>query len=293
MESELRARRPDTRGTGDLNALDSRYEKDKPKFLTWAQLPEWAKDNEYIQSGFRPISNSYLDCLKSSFHVHNETGNIYTHLFATVWMLALPVYLYPFARANYQAADKDDWIIFGLYFLGGAVCFLLSTAYHMVSNHSHAVHDVYHRLDLLGISTVTAGCFPPGMWYTFPCLARNTKIFWISVCTHRLLIPRQGTWLTSCPSSKLDLVAQVVAAICVLFVPRFRQPSYRAIRGLLFSFMASSAFYPIIYACFIHGYGQMDVEAGANRYLLTIVTYVTAVTIYAVSDDLTLWWNRD
>ena len=27
----------------------------------------------------------------------------------------------------------------------------------------------------------------------------------------------------------------------------------------------------------------MNVEAGANRYLLTIVTYLTAVTIYAVS----------
>ena len=68
----------------------------------------------------------------------------------------------------------------------------------------------------------------------------------------------------------------------MLFVPRFRQPSYRAIRGFLFSFMASSAFYPIIYACFVHGYRQMDLEAGANRYLLTFVTYLTAVTIYAV-----------
>ena len=47
--------------------------------------------------------------------------------------------------------------------------------------------------------------------------------------------------------------------------------------------MASSAFYPIIYACLVHGYGQMNVEAGANRYLLTILTYLTAVTIYAVS----------
>lgn len=30
----------------------------------------------------------------------------------------------------------------------------------------------------------------------------------------------------------------------------------------------------------------MNVEAGANRYVLTVVTYVTAVTIYAVSDAL-------
>ena len=99
-------------------------------------------------------------------------------------MLALPAYFYPFAKTYYQGADTDDWIIFGLYFLGGAVCFGLSTGYHVVSNHSLAVHDVYHRLDLLGISFVTAGCFPPGMWYTFPCVARQTKMFWISVRIH-------------------------------------------------------------------------------------------------------------
>lgn len=185
MDAGLRARHPETTvitGIDNPTTSNIKFERDGPKFLTWVQLPEWAKDNEYIQSGFRPISNSYIDCVKSCFYVHNESGNIYTHFLATVWMLALPVYFYPFAKSQYQDANADDWIIFGLYFLGGAVCFGLSTGYHMVSNHSHAVHDVYHRLDLLGISTVTAGCFPPGMWYTFPCLARSTKIAWISVC---------------------------------------------------------------------------------------------------------------
>jgi hypothetical protein len=47
--------------------------------------------------------------------------------------------------------------------------------------------------------------------------------------------------------------------------------------------MASSAFYPITYASFRHGYSQMDTEAGASRYLLTVLVYLTAVTIYAVS----------
>lgn len=49
--------------------------------------------------------------------------------------------------------------------------------------------------------------------------------------------------------------------------------------------MASSAFYPIIYACFRHGYSQMDLEAGATRYALTVIVYLTAVTIYAVGQQ--------
>ena len=152
--------------------------------LSWDDLPEWSKDNEYIKTGFRPTSNSYLDSFRSCFCLHNETGNIYSHFLATLWMIALPVTYYPYAKRNYPDADSDDWFVFGLFFLGGALCFGLSTGYHVLSNHSNAVHDVYHRLDLLGISTVTAGCFPPGIWYTFPCSARSTKMVWISVCSH-------------------------------------------------------------------------------------------------------------
>lgn len=85
------------------------------------------------------------------------------------------------------------------------------------------------------------------------------------------------------PTQQLDLVAQVTAAIVVLFVRRFRRPAWRPFRGFLFSFMASSAFYPIIYACFQRGYRQMDVEAGATRYAWTVVVYLTAVTMYGVS----------
>jgi len=50
--------------------------------------------------------------------------------------------------------------------------------------------------------------------------------------------------------------------------------------------MASSAFYPIIYAGFLKGYSQIDTEAGASRYALTVFVYVTAVTFYSVSRDV-------
>ena len=179
MSSDLRQRRSSL-PTSPI----STHEKPKvPRsLLSWDDLPEWSKDNEYIKSGFRPASNSYLDSFRSCFYIHNETGNIYSHLLATLWMMALPAIFYPYVRHNYPDAGSDDWLVFGFFFLGGAICFGLSTGYHILSNHSRTVHDIYLRLDLLGISTVTAGCFPPGMWYTFPCLARSTKMLWISVC---------------------------------------------------------------------------------------------------------------
>ena len=160
--------------------------------LSWDHLPEWYKDNEYIKHGFRPTSNSYLDSFRSCFYVHNETGNIYSHFLAMLWMIALPVAYYPYVKRIYPDAGSDDWFVFSLFFLGGALCFGLSTVYHILSNHSNAIHDVYLRLDLLGISIVTAGCFPSGMWYTFPCSARSTKMFWISVCSNSVLTVGQS-----------------------------------------------------------------------------------------------------
>ena len=148
----------------------------------WSDLPEWSQDNEHIRSGFRSTSNSYWTSFQSCCYVHNETGNIYSHLLATLWMIALPIRLYPHAKEHYPNADAEDWTVFGLFFLGGASCFALSTIYHILANHSHATHDFCHQLDLLGIIVVTAGCFPPGIWYSFPCVVRKIKVFWIGVC---------------------------------------------------------------------------------------------------------------
>ena len=196
MGSQVRERRPaatNVNGALSTNIKPVEAGTRKTYFLTGSQLPAWAKDNEFILNGFRPLSNSYWDCFRSCFYVHNETGSIYSHFLAMVWMIILPMYFYPYAKSAYPQADRDDWIIFALFFLGGALCFALSTFFHMVSNHSHAVHDIYLRLDLLGISIVTAGCFPPGVWYTFPCAARGIKIFWISVSFSISLQPQTNS----------------------------------------------------------------------------------------------------
>ncbi|KAL4920369.1 hemolysin-III related-domain-containing protein [Aspergillus aurantiobrunneus] len=227
--------------------------------ITWDELPEWCKDNEYIHTGFRPVSYSYWKCIQSMSYIHNETGNIYSHLAATIWVLALGSWWYAYAKEHYPQTTQDDLVVFSLLFLGGAACFTLSTIYHLLSNHSHATHDFCHKLDLLGIVTVTSGCFPPGLWYTFPCASRSTKATWIAV----------------------DLFAQFLAAIFVLFVKRFRTSAWRPLRGILFSFMASSAFYPIIIAVFQMGWAKADAEYGASIYALTIVIYVSSVFVYA------------
>lgn len=47
--------------------------------------------------------------------------------------------------------------------------------------------------------------------------------------------------------------------------------------------MALTTFSPLFYAYSVYGYRQLDIEAGANRYVATTLLYASAVVIYAVS----------
>ncbi|CAN8103995.1 unnamed protein product [Discula destructiva] len=228
--------------------------------LLYDELPEWAKHNEHIHSGWRVESNSYKECLKSMCYIHNETGNIYSHFLAAVWMVVLGSWWSFYANDRYPATGSDDAIVFFLFILGGTVCYLLSTAYHVFSNHSHVTHVFCLKLDFVGILIVTAGCFPPGLWYTFPCASRETKFIWITV----------------------DLVAQLLAALAALFSKSFQAPKMRPLRAFVFSFMASSAFVPIIVKIAQVGWTRANTEYGASLYGWTIFIYLCSVTIYAL-----------
>jgi adiponectin receptor len=163
----------DTPDPSDTSTLLRKVKK--RVLLLYDELPEWAQDNEYILSGWRPETNSYWDCLKSMAYIHNETGNIYTHLFAAIWMVVLGLWWSRYANERYLDTGPDDPIVFFLFFRSGTVCYLLSVSHHVFRNHSRATHLVCLKLDFLGILTVTAGCFPTGLWYTFPCVSRQVK----------------------------------------------------------------------------------------------------------------------
>ena len=43
--------------------------------LSFAKLPAWMKDNEFIKFYHRPELNSVTECFKSILGVHSETGD--------------------------------------------------------------------------------------------------------------------------------------------------------------------------------------------------------------------------
>ncbi|CAI5484382.1 unnamed protein product, partial [Closterium sp. Yama58-4] len=65
--------------------------KKRYKLCDFSALPDYLQDNEYIHGYYRanwPLKHT----LWSIFHIHNETGNIWTHLMGFILFLNLTIY---------------------------------------------------------------------------------------------------------------------------------------------------------------------------------------------------------
>jgi hypothetical protein len=86
-ELELHIRRQANEDRKQASNLGRRY---IPRLFKYDELPLFLQDNEFIRDGYR-VFYSYPDLWKSVFRMHNETGNIWTHLLGFALCVALMV----------------------------------------------------------------------------------------------------------------------------------------------------------------------------------------------------------
>lgn len=119
-----------------LRKRDGRQAQSLPDQITspnhalkqWTQIPGWQQDNEYILSGYRPQTESFIRCIKSLAYIHNETVNIYSHLFGAAFFSILPAYFYTaLMTTDEMKVTLADIVVFSTFFYGVAICFLLSS----------------------------------------------------------------------------------------------------------------------------------------------------------------------
>lgn len=153
----------------------------KVKTVFWNDLPAWMRDNQYIQRGYRPESNSYGTSVASIGYLHNESVNIWTHLIGAVAAGIAGITLFWAVAPRFELATHHDVMVFSCYFLGAVTCLGMSATYHTISNHSMAVAKFGNRLDYMGIIFLIWGSFIPSIYYGFSAEPKLVRLYWSMV----------------------------------------------------------------------------------------------------------------
>ena len=158
--------------------------------LNYDELPAWRQDNHFIQTHYRPTSNSFLTSFQSLFQLHNESVNIHSHLSGAWIFFFIALSLYAFERHPVTSADT---IAFLFFFSGAVICLGISATYHIFSNHSPKVRRPMtsagptliaqinqwgNQIDYLGIVILISGSFVPSVYYGFYCEPMLQRIYW-------------------------------------------------------------------------------------------------------------------
>ncbi|RWR82532.1 heptahelical transmembrane protein 1 [Cinnamomum micranthum f. kanehirae] len=252
--------------------------------ISYVELPEYLKDNEYILRYYRaewPLKEAFL----SLFRWHNETLNIWTHLIGFLLFLGLtiahlgqvarlgdvdtrslqtasaantshnPSNFLGYSNGSSTAPKGTRWPFFVS--LGGSMfCLLSSSMCHLLICHSHRMKLLLLRLDYLAIAVMIVASFVPPIYYTFQCDPR-----W------------QIIYLTAMVSMG------IFAVVTLLSTASVSSGAFRAFRAMFFIAMGLSGFVPGIHALFLN-WGEPKYSIVLAYEVAMGLAYITGALIY-------------
>ncbi|KAH8780606.1 hemolysin-III channel protein-like protein Izh2 [Hyaloscypha sp. PMI_1271] len=212
-----------------------------------------------LQTGYRPASGSIRKSFESWGYLHNESVNIYSHLIGSMLFVVLPIYIF---RAEipprYKVATSADIGVCLIYFIGVAICFLLSATFHTIMNHSSKIDKLGMQLDFQGVILLMWGATIPLIYYGFYCDKTLQWVYWSL------------------------LSAFAVACSIVTFQPRFSDPFLRPLRAVTFGSLAFSSIIPIIHGIIKYGWALQSERMGLKWVLVTLGLNTLGAAAYAI-----------
>jgi adiponectin receptor len=225
--------------------------------LHYDQIPEWQRDNEYILTGYRSTSESLWKSFSSIFALHNETISINSHLAGSALFYALPFYFGRTAYARTTNAESQDYVVFSVYFINVATCFLLSSICHIIWNHSPSYGSLGNKLDYLGIILLMWGASIPSIYYGFFCDPTLQKFYWI--------------------------LMTAIAITCAVFTctPRFCSPKFRAYRAAMYFGLGLTGVLFATHGVVLHGWHEQNQRMSLNWMMLMAILNLVGAGMYA------------
>lgn len=222
-----------------------------------SELTARSRDNDYILTSYRQASFSVSRSFWSIFRLHNETLNTWTHLLGALIYSLIPLDFYPEFKKQYATATFGDVIMLGIFFSGVTVCFTFSTFHHAFQNHSKEIWQLGLQLDHLGIILVMWSSMVPSDYFGFYCSPR-LLYFYITMAT-----------------------ASALGCAVFTMKPKFRSPTYRVMRSLMFGLLGLSAFVPVVHGIILNGWELQGQRMAITYFMGLGLLNATGTVIYA------------
>lgn len=181
-------------------------------------------------------------------------ANIWSHLLGALWFIAS--LLYHVNGSLSQGSRSQDVFAIALYQLCVSVCFILSTFYHTFSDHSPDIHKFGNELDHLGIVLVMWGTGMSGTHFAYYCHESLRNVYF--------------TFLT------------LTGLGCAVYTlrPKFRRPEYRTVRFLMYCFLGTSLFAPVVHGLLRFGSDLQPMMGLASFLALALINF-SGAAVYA------------
>ncbi|KAE9979365.1 hypothetical protein BLS_009897 [Venturia inaequalis] len=242
-----------------LVTLDHGEEKDHHALIRYDELDEWRKDNDFVQTGYRKVSQGYVHSFQSIFKIHNETFNIWSHGIGCIAYLSLlPLLMIWAVDADFHAATTMDIVMLGIFFSAVAICFLCSTTFHVLENHSPLVWETVSQLDHIGIVLGVFGSTIPLAHFGFYCNHRIKIAYWI-----------------------LATVGSIGCGLAMT-TPILRSPQGRHLRFALYSLFGLSTFMSAAHGVLINGWEKQNRMMGIDWFMGLAALNLVSMIIYAL-----------
>ncbi|XJO75433.1 hypothetical protein BDV3_006119 [Batrachochytrium dendrobatidis] len=226
-------------------------------YYKFDECPEYLRDNDCILTKYR-AHQTYKEAWISTLHLHNETGNIWTHL-APFFIAMTGMILHLIYYDLHPNATYADYIAISVYLGCAAYTFITSSLFHMHLGVSPTVFIFFGCLDYSGISASIFGGSATTAYYFLYC-DPNARIGWIS--------------------------ALVVVNLVGIIGPIFKfwsGASFRAGRAIVYLSSGACSCAPIMYYLAIHGVKNLPsihTSFAIPGILLMLFLYTFGVIIY-------------
>lgn len=183
--------------------------------------------------------------------MHNETGNIWTHLLGALFIVVLMIAsLFTFPKE----AHISDHLMFLAYLLCALHCLVGSTVFHTLFCHSDVVYYRLACVDYMGISTLVGGSFCLVTYYLYYCHFFY-RCLYLSV-----------------------ILGISIGGVVGPFLPSWHKPAFRVYRATFYIALGVLSAWPAFHHMYEFG---LPKHCHFWTYLLVVVGYVSGASIYA------------